>query len=284
MMSGTPDHRYRATIHTDDPASRRRAPDTRSVSVPNIRVAPTARARLRATAAAWRRQSVSRACPAHPPGRPPVPTGRLFQRAAVAVLGLAALMSAAPVPSPVGHPLGFELRPRVAIQTPFRPAFVRKRSRRVGMLPDSRCIASMSESRLARRSWVTQEADFRCTCCPVTAEGYPPVRPAEIPTHTACVALHAAVQRCGPGHPHLHRPANTHLQRGTHYTVVNIATSGTPLYDATLSDSEDGGSATGWAIGNGYVWYNSAPQQDEVPANRRREFASGATVKTQQYK
>ena len=55
-------------------------------------------------------------------------------------------------------------------------------------------------------------------------------------------------------------PANTHLQRGTHYTVVNIATSGTPLYDATLSDSEDGGGATGWAIGNGYVWYNSHPR------------------------
>ena len=43
-------------------------------------------------------------------------------------------------------------------------------------------------------------------------------------------------------------PANTHLQRGTYYTVVNIATSGTPLYDATLSDGEDGGGATGSAI------------------------------------
>ena len=52
MMSGTPDHRYRATIHTDDSASRECAPASRSVSVPNIRVAPTARARLRATAAA----------------------------------------------------------------------------------------------------------------------------------------------------------------------------------------------------------------------------------------
>ena len=54
MMSGTPDHRDRATIHTDDWASRGCAPASRSVPVPNIRVAHMARARLRATAAAMR--------------------------------------------------------------------------------------------------------------------------------------------------------------------------------------------------------------------------------------
>ena len=101
---------------------------------------------------------------------------------------------------------------------------------------------------------------FAMYVCPVTAEGFPPVRPAEIPAHTACVALTPPSSFAAPATLTFTAPANTHLQRGTHYTVVNIATSGTPLYDATLSDGEDGGSAPPWAIGNGYVWYNSHPR------------------------
>ena len=112
---------------------------------------------------------------------------------------------------------------------------------------------------------------FSMYVCPVTAEGYPPVRPAEIPTHTACVALTPPSSVAAPATLTFTAPANTHLQRGTHYTVVNIATSGTPLYDATLSDGEDGESASGWAIGNGYHWYNSAP-------NRMRYLRTGERV------
>ena len=99
--------------------------------------------------------------------------------------------------------------------------------------------------------------------CRPNADGFPPARPADIPTHTDCVTLTPPSNFTAPATLTFTAPANTRLERGTHYILVNIATSGTPLYDATLSDGEDGDSATGWAIGNGYVWYNSHPDISE---------------------
>ena len=259
MISSATDHRSRATIHTDDPASRGCAPASRSVSVPNIRVAPTARARLRATAAAWRRRAVSLACPAHPPGRPPVPTGRLFQLAGIVLLGFVALISAAPVEAQSATTLVSNFDQGRDSDT--FSAGVRAQTFKTGWNATGFTLHSI-DVRVEVGEVILGNAGsrFAMYVCPVTAEGFPPVPPAEIPAHTACVALTPPSSFAAPATLTFTAPANTHLQRGTHYTVVNIATSGTPLYDATLSDGEDGGSAPPWAIGNGYVWYNSHPR------------------------
>ena len=260
MISGPTDHRYRATIQTDDLASCGCPPVSRSVSAPNMRLAHTARALLRASEASMRRRVVSLERPAHPPARPPVLTGRLFQRAAVAVLGLAALMSAAPVQAQSVTPLVSNFGQGRDSDT--FSAGVRAQTFKTGWNATRFTLHSV-DVRVEVGETILGNAGSRFSMyvCPVTAEGYPPVRPAEIPTHTACVALTPPSSVAAPATLTFTAPANTHLQRGTHYTVVNIATSGTPLYDATLSDSEDGGSATGWGIGNGYVWYNSAPHR-----------------------
>ena len=207
-----------------------------------------------------RRRAVSLERPAHPPGRPPVPTGRLFQLAAVAVLGLAALMSAAPVQAQSVTPLVSNFGQGRDSDTFTRG--VRAQSFKTGWNATGFTLHSI-DVRVESASTIPGSAQrrFAMYVCPTTAEGFPPVRPAEIPTHTACVALTPPSSFAGDTATlTFTAPANTRLQRGTHYTVVNIATSGTPLYDATLSDGEDGGGATGWAIGNGYVWYNSHPR------------------------
>ena len=102
------------------------------------------------------------------------------------------------------------------------------------------------------------QSRFSMYLCRPNADGYPPARPADLPTHASCVTLTPPSSFTAPATLTFTAPANTRLERGTHYILVNVATSGTPLYDATYSDGEDAGGAAGWAIGNGYVWYNSA--------------------------
>ena len=194
--------------------------------------------------------------PSHPPARPTVRSGRLFQLAVIALLGLAALISAAPVEAQSATLFVSNLSQGHDSGTFTRG--VRAQSFNTGWDTDRFTLHSV-DIRVESASTIPGSAQSRFSMylCPTTAEGFPPVRPAEIPTHTACVALTPPSSFAAPATLTFTAPANTRLQRGTRYTVVNIATSGTPLYDATLSDGEDGDSATGWAIGNGYVWYNS---------------------------
>ena len=265
MISGPTDHRYRATIQryrasirTDDPASRRRALDSRSVSAPNIRLAHTARTRLRSTAAALRRRAANLERPAHPPARPPVQSGRLFQLAAIALLGLAALISAAPVKAQSVTTFVSNFGQGRDSDTFTRG--VRAQTFRTGWDAGRFTLHSV-DIKVESSSTIQGNAQSRFSMylCTPNANGFPPARPADIPTHTDCVTLTPPSNFAAPATLTFTAPANTRLERGTHYILVNIATSGTPLYDATLSDGEDGDSATGWAIGNGYVWYNSHP-------------------------
>ena len=209
-------------------------------------------------AAALRRRAVRLERPARPPARPALEVGHLFQLAAVALLGLAALMSAVPVKaqsvttfvSNFGQGRDSDTFTRGVRAQTFRTGWGAKRFTLHSVdikVESSSTIQGNAQSR------------FSMYLCPPNADGFPPVAPADLPTHAPCVALTPPSSFAAPATLTFTAPANTRLERGTHYILVNVATSGTPLYDATLSDGEDGDSATGWAIGNGYVWYNSHP-------------------------
>ena len=257
MIFTAPDDGSWANIHSDDPAWRRCAPDSRSVSAPNIRLAYTARARLRSTAAALRRRAASLERAAHPAARPTVQSGHLFRLAAVAVLGLAALISAAPVEAQSVTPFVSNFGQGQDSDTFTRG--VRAQTFRTGWGAKRFTLHSV-DIRVESSSTIQGNAQSRFSMylCRPNANGYPPARPADLPTHASCVTLTPPSSFTAPATLTFTAPANTRLERGTHYILVNVATSGTPLYDATYSDGEDGDSATGWAIGNGYVWYNSA--------------------------
>ena len=205
-----------------------------------------------------RRRVVSLERPAHPPARPPVQSGRLFQLAAIAVLGLAALISAGPVEAQSVTPFVSNFGQGRDSDTFTRG--VRAQTFRTGWGAKRFTLHSV-DIRVESSSTIQGNAQSRFSMylCRPNADGFPPARPADIPTHTDCVTLTPPSNFAAPATLTFTAPANTRLDRGTHYILVNIATSGTPLYDATLSDGEDGDSATGWAIGNGYVWYNSHP-------------------------
>ena len=183
---------------------------------------------------------------------------------AVAALGLAALMSAVPIEAQSVSTLVSNFNQSRDSDT--FTAGVRAQSFKTGWNRHGFTLHSI-DIRIERGETILGNAgsQFAMYICPTTAEGFPPVRPAEIPNHTACVGLTAPASftvesESRPTTLTFTAPANTRLQRGTHYTVVNIGTVGTPLYDATLSPGEDRGSTTSWAIGNGYVWYNSHPR------------------------
>ena len=136
MSFGATNYSCSATIYSDDPAKRGSAPDSPVGDALTIRLAHTsraaggrggrtvrwcvggaggapARARLRATAAALLSLAAAAfGAPACPPARPSLDVGRLFQLAAVALLGLTALMYAAPVEAnqPTPGKLALELR------------------------------------------------------------------------------------------------------------------------------------------------------------------------------
>ena len=195
----------------------------------------------------------------HPPTCLGLRIGHQIRLASVALLWLAALISAAPVEAQSVSSFLSNFGQGQDSDTFSRG--VRAQSFNTGW-DAGRITLHSIDVRVESASTIPGSAQrrFSMYLCPITAEGFPPVRPAEIPAHTACVALTPPSSFAGdPATLTFTAPANTHLQRGTRYIVVNIATSGTPLYDATLSDSEDGDSANGWAIGNGYVWYNSHP-------------------------
>ena len=250
----------------------RRAPPPGALAGPSggVRAAAPARARLRATAAAMRRRAVSLERPAHPPARPPVQSGRLFQLAGIALLGLVALISAAPVQAQSVTPLVSNFGQGGDSGTFTRG--VRAQSFNTGWNATGYTLHSV-DVRVESAETIPGSAQrrFAMCVCPATAEGFPPVRAAEIiPTHTACVALTPPSSFAGdPATLTFTAPANTRLQRGTHYTVVNIATSGTPLYDATLSDSEDGGGASGWAIAVGTSGTTATPASEGTCAPER---------------
>ncbi len=208
-------------------------------------------------AAALRRRAVSLERPAHPSARPSLEVGDLFQLAAVAVLGLAALISAAPVEAQSVTTFVSNFGQGRDSDTFTRG--VRAQTFRTGWDAGRFTLHSV-DIKVESSSTIQGNAQSRFSMylCTPNANGYPPARPADIPTHTDCVTLTPPSNFAAPATLTFTAPANTRLERGTHYILVNIATSGTPLYDATLSDGEDGDSATGWAIGNGYVWYNSA--------------------------
>ena len=215
--------------------------------------APRVRQTLRCLA-----EAVSLERPAYPPTCPGLRIWNRIRLAAVAVLGLAALLSAAPVQAQSAATLVSNFGQGRDSDT--FSAGVRAQSFKTGWNATGFTLHSV-DIRVEVGEVILGNANSRFSMyvCPVTAKGFPPVRPAEIPTHTACVALTPPTSVAAPATLTFTAPANTHLQRGTHYTVVNIATVGTPLYDATLSDGEDGSGSTSWAIGNGYVWYNSHP-------------------------
>ena len=220
----------------------------------DLRDAPRVRQTLRCLA-----EAVSLERPAYPPTWPRLRIWNRIRLAAVAVLGLAALMSAAPVQAQSVTTLVSNFGQGRDSDT--FSAGVRAQTFKTGWNATGFTLHSV-DIRVEVGETILGNANSRFSMyvCPVTAEGYPPVRPAEIPSHTACVALTPPTSVAAPATLTFTAPANTHLQRGTHYTVVNIATVGTPLYDATLSDGEDGSGSTSWAIGNGYVWYNSHPR------------------------
>ena len=183
---------------------------------------------------------------------------------AVAALGLAALMSAVPIEAQSVSTLVSNFNQSRDSDT--FTAGVRAQSFKTGWNRHGFTLHSV-DIRIERGETIlgNEGSRFAMYVCPTTAEGFPPVRPAEIPSHTACVGLTAPASFTVESGSHpttltFTAPANTRLQRGTHYTVVNIGTVGTPLYDATLSPGEDRGRTTSWAIGNGYVWYNSHPR------------------------
>ena len=220
----------------------------------DLRDAPRVRQTLRCLA-----EAVSLERPAYPPTCPGLRIGNRIRLAAVAVLGLAALLSAAPVQAQSVTTLVSNFGQGRDSDTFTRG--VRAQAFKTGWNAGGYTLHSV-DIRVQRSEVILGNANsrFAMYVCPVTAKGYPPVRPAEIPNHTACVALTPPSSVAAPATLTFTAPANTNLQRGTYYTVVNIATSGTPLYDATLSDGEDSGGATGWAIANGFVWYNSHPR------------------------
>ena len=207
-------------------------------------------------AAALRRRAVSLERPAYPSARPTVQSGRLFQLAAIALLGLAALISAAPVEAQSVAPFVSNFRQGQDSDTFTRG--VRAQSFNTGWDAGRFTLHSV-DIRVQSSSTIQGNAQSRFSMylCPQNANGFPPVAPDAIPTHASCVTLTPPSSFAAPATLTFTAPANTRLERGTRYILVNIATSGTPLYDATLSDGEDGDSAAGWAIGNEYVWYNS---------------------------
>ena len=227
------------------------------MSAPNIRLAHTARAWLRAAAAALRRPAESLERPAHPPARPTVQSGRLFQLAVIiALLGLATLISAAPVEAQSVAPFVSNMRQGQDSSTFTRG--VRAQSFNTGWDAGRFTLHSV-DIRVESASTIPGSAQSRFSMylCTPNANGFPPARPADIPTHTDCVTLTPPSSFAAPATLTFTAPANTRLERGTRYILVNVTTSGTPLYDATLSDGQDDDSATGWAIANEYIWYNS---------------------------
>ena len=177
----------------------------------------------------------------------------------IALLGLVALISAAPGEAQSVAPFVSNFRQGHDSGTFTRG--VRAQSFNTGW-DAGRITLHSVDIRVESASTIPGSAQSRFSMylCPPTAEGFPPARPADIPTHASCVTLTPPSSFAAPATLTFTAPANTRLQRGTRYILVNVTTSGTPLYDATLSDGEDGDSATGWAIGNGYVWYNSHPR------------------------
>ena len=214
-------------------------------------------ARLRASAAALRRRAVSLERPAHPPTCPGLRIGNRIRLAAAAVLGLAALISAGPVEAQSVTPFVSNFGQGRDSDTFTRG--VRAQTFRTGWGAKRFTLHSV-DIRVESSSTIQGNAQSRFSMylCRPNADGYPPARPADLPTHASCVTLTPPSSFTAPATLTFTAPANTRLERGTHYILVNVATSGTPLYDATYSDGEDAGGAAGWAIGNGYVWYNSA--------------------------
>ncbi len=222
-----------------------------------------------------RRQAVSHERPAHPPACPGLRIGHQIRLAAVAVLGLATMISAAPVEAQSVTPFVSNFGQGRDSDTFTRG--VRAQTFRTGWGAKRFTLHSV-DIRVESSSTILGNAQSRFSMylCRPNANGYPPARPADLPTHASCVTLTPPSSFTAPATLTFTAPANTRLERGTHYILVNVATSGTPLYDATLSDSEDGDSANGWAIGNGYVWYNSHP-------NHRRYLHTGERICTSCY-
>ena len=204
---------------------------------------------------ALRRQAVSLERPAYPPTCPILRTGNRL--AAVAVLGLAALISVGPVEAQSVTPFVSNFGQGRDSDTFTRG--VRAQTFRTGWGAKRFTLHSV-DIRVESSSTIQGNAQSRFSMylCRPNADGYPPARPADLPTHASCVTLTPPSSFTAPATLTFTAPANTRLERGTHYILVNVATSGTPLYDATYSDGEDAGGAAGWAIGNGCVWYNSA--------------------------
>ena len=141
--------------------------------------------------------------PAHPPGRPTVRSGRLFQLAVIALLGLAALISVAPVEaqSVASFVSNFDQGQDSSTFT----RGVRAQSFNTGW-DAGRITLHSVDIRVESASTIPDSAQSRFSMylCPPNADGFPCSSRRDPRPYSLCGA-HAAVQLCGPGHPHLHR-------------------------------------------------------------------------------
>ena len=101
------------------------------------------------------------------------------------------------------------------------------------------------------------------TLCPTDDDGFPPVPPTEVTTHSSCVALTAPTDFSGTLVARtltFTAPASTRLAPMTTYTLVFLKTSGDSIdYGVTKTGgAEDATSAPGWSIGDRYDFYHSS--------------------------